>query len=194
MVVALCGPGKSGAYGLAALRHLASQGVRTCAYLPSLPFYPPHIDAELALYKLCLKKNHNLLCLDVKDLPSTCVDVVLLALDDHEMLHQERSKPWHRAGIAWAKSPGSGLSAPVTIAIDPLSPSLGFKPELNIKVTYIHIGSFAEAIERSQSQIYRYDQSYFIFNFRPQYCQAFRSGLDLGKRVIVVEVLENYTW
>ena len=88
VVVALCGPGKSGSYGLATLRHLASQGVRTCAYLPSLPFYPQHIATELALYKLCLKKNYNTLCLDVKDLPSTCVDVVLLALDDHEMLHQ----------------------------------------------------------------------------------------------------------
>ena len=134
MVVALCGPGKSGAYGLAALRHLASQGVRTCAYLPSLPFYPPEIDGELALYNLCVKKNFNSVCFDVKDLPSTSVDIVLLALDDHEMLHQERSKPWHRAGIAWAKSPSSGLTQAVTIAIDPLSPSLGYKPELNIKV------------------------------------------------------------
>merc|ERR1711997_1296120 len=88
----------------------ASQGVRTCAYLPSLPFYPPEIDGELALYNLCVKKNFNSVCFDVKDLPSTSVDIVLLALDDHEMLHQERSKPWHRAGIAWAKSPSSGLT------------------------------------------------------------------------------------
>ena len=134
LVVALCGPGKPGAYGLAALRHLASQGVRTCAYLPSLPFYPPHIDAELSLYKLCLTKNNNTLCLDVKDLPTTCVDVVLLALDDHEMLQKERSQSWHRAGIAWARKPGSGVSPPVTIAIDPLTPALGYKPELPIKV------------------------------------------------------------
>ena len=140
IVVALCGPGKSGAYGLATLRHLASQGVRTCAYLPSLPFYPPHIDAELGLYKLCLRKNFNILCLDVKDLPSSSVDVVLLALDDHEMLQQERTKPWHRAGIAWARSPGSGAAPPVTIAIDPLSPHQGFKPELSIKVrSFLHI-------------------------------------------------------
>ena len=75
-----------------------------------------------------------MLCLDVKDLPTSCVDVVLLALDDHEMLQQERSKPWHRAGIAWAKRPGSGIAPPTTIAIDPLSPSQGFTPELNIKV------------------------------------------------------------
>ena len=100
----------------------------------SLPFYPPHIDTELSLYKLCLTKNHNTLCLDVKDLPSSCVDVVLLALDDHEMLKQERSQPWHRAGIAWARNPGSGVSPPVTIAIDPLTPTLGYKPELTIKV------------------------------------------------------------
>jgi len=136
-VVALCGPGKSGAYGLAALRHLASQGVRTCAYLPSLPFYPPHIDSELALYKLCLKKNFNTLCLDVKDLPSTSVDVILLALDDHEMLQQERTKPWHRAGIAWARSPGSGAAPPVMIAIDPLSPHQGYKAELSIKASVL---------------------------------------------------------
>ena len=116
------------------MRHLASQGVRTCAYLPSLPFYPPHIDSELALYKLCLKKNFNTLCLDVKDLPSTSVDVILLALDDHEMLQQERTKPWHRAGIAWARSPGSGAAPPVMIAIDPLSPHQGYKAELSIKV------------------------------------------------------------
>ena len=136
MVVALCGPGKPGAYALAALGHLASQGVRTCAYLPSLPFYPPHIDAELSLYKLCLTKDTNTLCLDVKDLPSASVDVVLLALDDHELLEQERRQPWHRAGIAWARKPSPLTSAPVTIAIDPLSPYQGHRPELSIKVRF----------------------------------------------------------
>ena len=69
-VVALCGPGKAGSYGLASLRHLASQGVRTCAYLPTFPMYPAMVDAELNLYKLCLKKQEHVLVHDAaKDLP-----------------------------------------------------------------------------------------------------------------------------
>ena len=74
----------------------------------------------------------------MKDLPASSVDVILLALDDHEMLQQERTKPWHRAGIAWARSPGSGAAPPVVIAIDPLSPHQGFKPELSTKVNFFH--------------------------------------------------------
>ena len=71
-VVALCGPGKAGSYGLASLRHLASQGVRTCAYLPPFPMYPAHVDAELNLYKLLLKgkdQDHVLVHDAAKDLP-----------------------------------------------------------------------------------------------------------------------------
>ena len=75
----------------------------------------------------------------MKDLPVSSVDVILLALDDHEMLQQERTKPWHRAGIAWARSPGSGAAPPVVIAIDPLSPHQGFKPELSTKVKLFSI-------------------------------------------------------
>ena len=129
-VVALCGPGKAGAYGLAALRHLVSQGVNTCAYVPPFPMYPPHIDSELNLYKLCVKKRDIVLVNDASDLPSAA-DVVLLALDDHEMLEQERSQRWHRAAIHWAKKHAS-----MVIALDPLTPEKA-KAELNIKASVL---------------------------------------------------------
>jgi len=133
-VVALCGPGRSGSYGLASLRHLASQGVHTTAYLPSFPMYPPHVDAELLLYKLCLKKRDNVLIYEANDLPAAAAgcDVLLLALDDHEMLEQERSQPWHRAAIAWARANGG----PLVLALDPLTPDKA-KAELNIKASIL---------------------------------------------------------
>jgi len=132
-VVALCGPGKAGSYGLASLRHLASQGVRTCAYLPTFPMYPAMVDAELNLYKLCLKKQEHVLVHDAaKDLPDHCdADLVLLAMDDHEMPDQERSQPWHRSAVQWAKG-----SHQVVVALDPLTPSQA-KPELPIKASVL---------------------------------------------------------
>jgi enhancer of mRNA-decapping protein 3 len=55
LCVILCGPGQTGAYGLAISRHLAAQGVKTLAYLPHLSLYPTHLASELSLYKLCCK-------------------------------------------------------------------------------------------------------------------------------------------
>jgi len=132
-VVALCGPGKTGTYGLASLRHLASQGVRTVAYLPPFPMYPAGVDAELNLYKLCLKKNEHVLVHEAAtDLTShSDADLVLLALDDHEMPDQERSQPWHRAAVAWAKG---HAKAGGVVALDPLSQA---RPELPIKASVL---------------------------------------------------------
>lgn len=129
-VVALCGPGRAGSYGLAALRHLASQGVNTSAYLPDLPLYPPHINSELLLYKLCLKKQIHSLVSDPKELPKS-VDVILLAMDDHEVLDQERYQPWHKAAILWSKRQSTSV-----VAIDPPSSDVA-KAELTLKASVL---------------------------------------------------------
>ena len=65
-VVALCGPGKTGEYGLAISRHLASQGVKTMAFFPQLELYQHNLANELALYKLCCKGSMSKLVQDVK--------------------------------------------------------------------------------------------------------------------------------
>ena len=36
-------------------------------------------------------------------LPSTTVDLIVVALEDQEMWSQERCQPWHRAATKWAQ-------------------------------------------------------------------------------------------
>lgn len=119
--VVLCGPGRQGAYGLATARHLAGQGIRTLAYLPDLPLYPPHLASEWTLYKLCCKgQEKNKWTGNVKDLPTNQpIDLVVMALDDHEIWEQERGQPWHKGAIKWTAE----CRAPV-LAIDPLATPL----------------------------------------------------------------------
>ena len=57
LVVILCGPSRSGVFGLATARHLASLGVRTIVYVPDLPHYPENFNKEFALYKLSGAKS-----------------------------------------------------------------------------------------------------------------------------------------
>ena len=52
-------------------------------------------------------------------------------MDDHEMPDQERSQPWHRSAVQWAKG-----SHQVVVALDPLTPSQA-KPELPIKASVL---------------------------------------------------------
>lgn len=54
--VILVGPSRTGAFGLAAARHLAAQGFKTVAYVPDLPHYPDRMSEQLKLYKLTGKK------------------------------------------------------------------------------------------------------------------------------------------
>lgn len=110
LAVVLCGANRSGAFGLATARHLASHGVRTVVHLPELPLYPRIINTELKLYKLTGQK----IAYKSAGLPSTAVDLIVAALEDHEMWAQDRSQPWHRAATKWS----SGCSAPV-LAVDP---------------------------------------------------------------------------
>jgi len=49
--VALCGPNRTGAFGAAAARHLASAGVRTFVLAPDLPHLPEILEQELKLFK-----------------------------------------------------------------------------------------------------------------------------------------------
>jgi hypothetical protein len=48
------------------------------------------------------------------ELPSTPVDLIITALEDHEMWQQERSQPWIKSARKWEE----GSRAPV-MAIDP---------------------------------------------------------------------------
>ena len=98
LAVILCGPSRSGVYGLSLARHLSAQGVRTMAYLPDLPHYPDHLRAELNLYKLTGAKWTR----KAEYLPKNAVDLVIVALEDHEMWQQERSQPWLKSARKWA--------------------------------------------------------------------------------------------
>ena len=89
MAVVLCGPSRCGVYGLATARHLASQGVGTVVYLPDLPHFPAQLDEELKLYKLSGGKWTT----KANELPKTPVDLVVNALENHEMWDQERQQP-----------------------------------------------------------------------------------------------------
>ena len=118
--VVLCGPGKSGEYGMAIGRHLASQGVKTITFFPQLDLYQRQLANELALYKLCCKSGSgSKLIHEVKELPQSAVDLVVMALDDHDLWEQERSQPWHRGAVRWCRD----LRAPV-LALDPLASPL----------------------------------------------------------------------
>ena len=118
--VVLCGPGKSGEYGMAISRHLASQGVKIITFFPQLDLYQKQLANELALYKLCCKSGSgSKLIHEVKELPQNAVDLVVMALDDHDLWEQERSQPWHRGAVRWCRD----LRAPV-LALDPLASPL----------------------------------------------------------------------
>ncbi len=140
LCVILCGPGKNGEYGLALSRHLATQGVKTVAFFPQLELLQRNVAAELSLYKLCCKSSNSTLIQDVKELPESAVDLVVMALDDHDLWEQERSQVWHRGAIRWCKD----LRAPV-LAIDPLaspiSHPVAFKASLIPGLPLWHDGS-----------------------------------------------------
>lgn len=105
----LCGPNRSGAFGLATARHLSSQGVRTHVYLPDLPHYPEPLAKELHLYKLTGQRwTTNAKQLpgkpNVDSTPGKSVDLIICGLEDHEMWDQERSQPWLRNARSWANN------------------------------------------------------------------------------------------
>lgn len=117
LAVILSGPGKAGSYGIAIARHLATQGVRTVTYIPELSVYPATLANELNLYKLCCKggtKAHSLTH-SVTDLPKSPVDLVVVALDDHDTYEQERRQDWHKTATKWSTE----CRAPI-LAIDPV--------------------------------------------------------------------------
>ena len=124
-VVILCGPSRSGVYGVATARHLSSLGINTMVYIPDLPHYPEDFTKEHNLYKLTGAKNWTK---SAACLPSTPVDLIITALEDHEMWQQERSQPWLKSVRNWA----AGSRAPV-MAIDP--PAGAEEPVLHVKVT-----------------------------------------------------------
>ncbi len=119
------------------------QGVKTFAYLPDLPLYPPHMQSELALYKLCCKGGSSKWSNQLKDLPvGGSVDLVVMALDDHEIWEQEQGQGWHKGAVRWCHE----IKAPV-LGIDPLasphSPPVTFKASLLPGLPLWHEGSAA---------------------------------------------------
>ena len=94
-------------------------------YIPDLPHYPEDFTKEHNLYKLTGAKNWTK---SAACLPSTPVDLIITALEDHEMWQQERSQPWLKSVRNWA----AGSRAPV-MAIDP--PAGAEEPVLHVKVT-----------------------------------------------------------
>jgi len=139
-VVALCGPGKTGEYGLAISRHLASQGVKTMAFFPQLELYQHNLANELALYKLCCKGSMSKLVQDVKDLPSCTLDLIIMALDDHDLWQQERSQPWHRGVVRWCKEQRCPIFGIDPLA-SPISQPITFKASLTPGLPLWHDGS-----------------------------------------------------
>lgn len=126
VAVFLAGPSDVGVLALAAARHLASHGVRTQVYLPELGRYPHLVDQELRLYRLTGGKVVN----KIKDLNKGAVDLVVVALEDQEMWHQERQQPWHRAATDWVKA--SCPRAPVLVLDPPPQP-----PPFPVKMTLL---------------------------------------------------------
>jgi len=139
-VVIFCGPGKTGEYGLAISRHLASQGVKTMAFFPQLELYQHNLANELALYKLCCKGSLSKLVQDVKDLPSCTVDLIIMALDDHDLWQQERSQPWHRGVVKWCKEQRCPVFGIDPLA-SPISQPITFKASLIPGLPLWHDGS-----------------------------------------------------
>lgn len=101
---------------MAISRHLATQGVKTVAFFPQIELYPRNLANELALYKLCCKSSGSKLIQEFRDLPDGAVDLVIMALEDHDFWEQERNQAWHRGAMKWCKD----QRAPV-VAVDPLS-------------------------------------------------------------------------
>jgi len=116
--VVLCGPGRTGEYGMTMARHLSTQGIKVVTFLPHLDLYQRQMANELALFKLCCKSSNAKLIQEVKELPQSTVDLVVMALDDHELWEQEKTQPWHRGAARWCRD----LRSPV-LGIDPLAAS-----------------------------------------------------------------------
>ena len=71
--------------GMTMARHLSTQGIKVVTFLPHLDLYQRQMANELALFKLCCKSSNAKLIQEVKELPQSTVDLVVMALDDHEL-------------------------------------------------------------------------------------------------------------
>ncbi|KAM9410139.1 enhancer of mRNA-decapping protein 3-like isoform 2-T3 [Pholidichthys leucotaenia] len=108
-VVLLCGPHIQGAQGISCARHLANHEVEVILFLPNFVKIQEPVTSEVSLYS----KTSGKQVVNVKDLPTTPVDLVINCLGSHEnpML---REHPWYQSAADWANQ----NRAPV-LSIDP---------------------------------------------------------------------------
>ncbi|TKS69759.1 Enhancer of mRNA-decapping protein 3 LSM16 protein -like protein [Collichthys lucidus] len=108
-VVLLCGPHIQGAQGISCGRHLANHEVEVILFLPNFLKMQESVTSEVNLYSRTSSKQ----VANVKDLPTSPVDLVINCLDCHEnRLLREQS--WYKSAADWANQ----NRAPV-LSIDP---------------------------------------------------------------------------
>lgn len=108
-VVILCGPHIQGAQGISCGRHLANHEVEVILFLPNFLKMQESVTSEVTLFSWTSGKQ----VANVKDLPTSPVDLVINCLDCHEN-HLLREQSWYQTAADWANS----NRAPV-LSIDP---------------------------------------------------------------------------
>lgn len=107
VVVVMCGPHRIGAMGMSTARQLASYGVATIVYQSEPILYHPESAREYLLYKLTGNKVAD----NIQDLPTSGVDMIVMALANEETTHVPP------AAALWAnenKAPVLALDPPIS--------------------------------------------------------------------------------
>nr|CAB3240808.1 enhancer of mRNA-decapping protein 3-like [Phallusia mammillata] len=111
-----------GAQAIATARHLANQNVQVEVFMDDFVKMHDYIQDELKLLTLTSARLIN----DVKDLPSTPVDLVIVAMEDG-FSSFFRQHAWYKAATRWC----SNTIAPIMCFCPPDDED--FKPKFNIK-------------------------------------------------------------
>uniref|UniRef100_H2ZN72 YjeF N-terminal domain-containing protein n=1 Tax=Ciona savignyi TaxID=51511 RepID=H2ZN72_CIOSA len=136
-VVVLTGPHLVGAQGIATARHLANQNLHVDVFMADVVKVDDFLQDELKLLNLTTAR----LSTDTKDLPTSPVDLVIVAMDDDDSLFL-RQQSWHKTATKWC----SLNMAPILYLCPP--DHLGVKPAMDIK------WSLCSVLPRSLSSSY----------------------------------------
>ncbi|XP_002123787.2 enhancer of mRNA-decapping protein 3-like [Ciona intestinalis] len=146
-VVVLTGPHQVGAQGIATARHLSNQNLHVDVFMADVVKMHDFLQDELKLLSLTTAR----LSTDIKDLPTTPVDLVIVAMDDEDTLFL-RQQAWYKMATKWCSS----NMAPILYLCPPNDQEV--KPAIDIKWSLCSI--LPRSLPTSYGMIYLLDLSF----------------------------------
>nr|XP_002123787.1 enhancer of mRNA-decapping protein 3-like [Ciona intestinalis] len=146
-VVVLTGPHQVGAQGIATARHLSNQNLHVDVFMADVVKMHDFLQDELKLLSLTTAR----LSTDIKDLPTTPVDLVIVAMDDEDTVFL-RQQAWYKMATKWCSS----NMAPILYLCPPNHQEV--KPAIDIKWSLCSI--LPRSLPTSYGMIYLLDLSF----------------------------------